>query len=144
MIYKIRPLDFSPKYEIVSCFIEVAGEILLLQRQDHKTEGGTWGVPAGKVEMNEDRIAAIVREVAEETDHRINVQQLTYINTVYVRYDAFDFVYHMFRVELSKKPEIRINTKEHQSYVWCTPELALKMPLIQDEDGCIKLVYKIN
>ena len=66
MIYKTKPDNFSPRFEIVSCFVESDGKILLLHRQYHKPQGNTWGVPAGKVDKDEDIFQAIAREIAEE------------------------------------------------------------------------------
>ena len=36
MLYKEQPKNFTPKFEVVSCFVEYKDEILLLLRQDHK------------------------------------------------------------------------------------------------------------
>jgi len=63
MIYKNQPIDFNSQFEVVSCFLEYNGKILLLQRQDDKVGGSTWGVPAGKIENNENTIQAILREI---------------------------------------------------------------------------------
>ena len=49
MIYGSKPKQFNPLFEVVSCFVEHNGEIILLHRQSQKPEGDTWGVPAGKV-----------------------------------------------------------------------------------------------
>ena len=66
MIYKERPKNFNPKFDVISCFVEYDGEILLLHRQDHKPEGNTWGVPAGKVDKGESLLEAMTREIQEE------------------------------------------------------------------------------
>ncbi|MEI6118972.1 MAG: hypothetical protein WCP92_07315 [bacterium] len=41
MLYKEKPADFNPKFEVVSCFVEYKNEILLLLRQDHKPQPNT-------------------------------------------------------------------------------------------------------
>ncbi len=51
MISRNKPENFTPKFEVVSCFVEYNDEILLLLRQDHKPEGNTYGVPAGKIDQ---------------------------------------------------------------------------------------------
>ena len=51
MLYKEKPENFTPKFEVVSCFVEYNNKILLLLRQDHKPEPNTYGVPAGKVDI---------------------------------------------------------------------------------------------
>ena len=49
MIYhESVPIDFNPAFEVVSCFVEHNGEILLLHRNNDKSEGGKWGTPGGR------------------------------------------------------------------------------------------------
>ena len=84
MIYKERPQNFNPKFEVVSCFVEYNGEILLLHRQDHKPEGNTWGVPAGKVDDGENLLESMVREIKEETGFLLPSSQLSYFEKVFV------------------------------------------------------------
>ena len=143
MMYQICPEGFKSKFEIVSCFIEHDGEILLLHRQSHKSEGNTWGLPAGKIHSGEDSQKAIIREIQEETGLDIPQSQVSYSTTVYVRYQAYDFVCHIFHTKLTERQQIRINQEEHKAFVWASPRSALKLPLIQDQDAGIKLYYKL-
>jgi 8-oxo-dGTP pyrophosphatase MutT (NUDIX family) len=144
MIYKSEPKNFSSKFDVVSCFVEVDGKILLLHRQDHKPQGNTWGVPAGKVDKDEDLFKAMVREMSEETGYTAVANELQYFDKLFVRYGDYDFIYHVFHLPLQEKPEIKIHPKEHKTHLWETPENALLMNLIQDEDTCIKMFYKIS
>ena len=140
-----EPLEnFSPRFDVVSCFVEHDNHILLLHRQDHKPQGNTWGVPAGKVEAGEDITTAIIREVEEELNLRLDPSKLVYHSKTYVRHDGYDFIYHMFVYTLDNKPEIVINEADHKTYLWARPANALKMNLIPDEDFCIKLVYNVD
>ena len=142
MIYLEKPQNFNPIFEIVSCFVESQNKILLLHRQDHKPGGNTWGVPAGKVEIDENKDDTIIREINEETGIILNKQQLDYFNQVYVKYDTYDFKYHIYSTKLNTLPEILIRNDEHKDYKWQQPKQALNMNLIQDLDNCIKLFYK--
>jgi len=143
MIFLEKPAGFSPKIEVVSCFIEVKGKILLLHRQNHRPQGNTWGVPAGKVEKGEELEGAIRRELLEEIGYSPLASSLSYFNKVFIKYPDFDFIYHMFRCALDAEPRIILAQEEHKDYAWKTPEQALKMNLIPDEDPCIRLLYKI-
>ena len=42
--------------DVVSVFIEHNGKILLLHRQDHKPQGNTWAMLAGKVDKSDDSL----------------------------------------------------------------------------------------
>ena len=53
MIHTDPPEHFAPRFEVVSCFVEHDGEILLLHRNEGKSEGGKWGMPGGKIEAGE-------------------------------------------------------------------------------------------
>jgi 8-oxo-dGTP pyrophosphatase MutT (NUDIX family) len=143
MIYKEKPQSFDPKFDVISCFVEYNGEILLLHRQDHKPEGNTWGVPAGKVDAGENILEAMTREIQEETGFVLPSQQLSYFGKVFVKYPTYDFVYHIYHTKLEQKQKVVINHAEHKDFKWISPENALNMSLIQDLDACIKLFYEL-
>lgn len=140
MISKDKPENFSPKFEVVSCFVEYNNEILLLCRQDHKPQGNTYGVPAGKIDTGETTIQAMQREGKEET--QIDLEGAIYIDKLFVRYPEYDFTYHMFHKKFDIQPQVTIHPNEHKAYIRKEPKEALKMNLIQDLDECIKLFYK--
>jgi mutator protein MutT len=144
MIYQDRPKVFAPKFKVVSCFVEYNGQILLLHRQDHKPQGNTWGVPAGKVDDGETIGQTMVREIQEETGFELPPAQLSYFGRVYVKYPDYDFIYHMFHAKLDHGQKVAINHQEHKAFKWITPVDALNMRLIQDLDACIKLFYFKN
>ncbi len=142
MLYKEQPKNFTPKFEVVSCFVEYKDEILLLLRQDHKPEGNTYGVPAGKVDAGETINQAMKREWWEET--QIDLNDAEYFDKLFVRYPDYDFIYHMYSKRFTERPEVKINPKEHKNYIRKTPQEALKMDLIRDLDECIKLFYDVK
>lgn len=141
MIFLERPTVFNPKFDVVSCFLEHDGRILLLHRQDYKPQGNTWSTPAGKIENGETYEEALAREMREELSLDITPAQLKRFREVYVRYDDYDFVYHMYHYPVSERPEIVINKNDHKAHLWTTPKEALGMTLIPDEDICINLFY---
>mgnify|MGYP000851689829 CR=1 FL=1 len=143
MIYKNLPSYFNPKFEVVSCYLENDGDILLLRRQDHKPEGNSWGLPAGKMDDGEDKVSAMVREIFEETGLLIDVKDLEYVDKIYVQYPEYHFIYHSFRLVLKSRPLIKISPNEHKEYVWLSPQAALELELIRDLDACIKDFYGV-
>lgn len=90
MIAEEKPDDFTPRFEVVSCFVEWQDKILLLHRQEHKPQPDTWGVPAGKLEGDEDSLQAMVRELREETGLNINKTDLEFLDRVFVSYPGYD------------------------------------------------------
>lgn len=141
MIYHESPENFNPRFDIVSCFCEHKGELLLLHRQDNKSEGDKWGVPAGKIDPGEVPLQAMQRELKEETGLSIQPERLTYLNKVFVRYPDYDFVYYMYLIQLESRRRVKIAPKEHKDYIWTSPTHALGMKLVQDLGATIRLQY---
>ncbi|MBI2032130.1 MAG: NUDIX hydrolase [Candidatus Levybacteria bacterium] len=140
MIHKIRPKNFTPVFEIVSCFFEFDNKILLLRRHKNKSQGGRWGVPAGKINAGENKIAALIREIQEETGNTVSQKDLIYFKSIYVKH-AYDFVYHMYHYKLPREVPIKISDYEHKEYKWVDPKKALNLKLVDDLDECIKMYY---
>ncbi|MFA6338916.1 MAG: NUDIX hydrolase [Candidatus Paceibacterota bacterium] len=145
MLSLTKPVRFSPVFQSVGCFLEADGEILLLHRKKTIRPGNdTWCAPGGKAKKGENEWVAIIRELQEETGFEADPVQINFFKVVYVRYPEYEFVYHMFHLELEQKPKIIIDPREHTEYVWVTPQEALSMTLIMDEDICIHLFYHIK
>ncbi len=143
MIQKHPPENFKEKFEVVSCFIEHDSKILLLHRQDHKPQGNTWGVPAGKIDKGEGALEAIMREIGEETGILAEPHQFKFFEKYYVRYPEYDFIYHIFHLPVEEKPSVNINPNEHKNVLWLTPQESLELDLIPDEDFCIQSFYGV-
>ncbi|MBI5140211.1 MAG: NUDIX domain-containing protein [Candidatus Vogelbacteria bacterium] len=142
MIFLARPESLKINFEAAGCFLEHAGEIVLLHRQDHKPQGNTWGTSGGRVEPMETPSDACIREVFEETG--IKIGEPTFFQVVYVNYPGkFTFAYPLFHYKLDVRPGIKIKPDEHKAFIWKSPTEAVMMDLIKDEDGCIKLFYGI-
>jgi 8-oxo-dGTP pyrophosphatase MutT (NUDIX family) len=143
MVYKNIPKKFNPRFEIVSCYMEHNGKILLLHRHDNKLEGNRWGVPAGKIDEGESELQAILREIKEETGQKIQSENLVYLTKVYVKYPEYHFIYHMFRTRLGRLPQVILSAREHKGYKWIEPKGALKLPLVKELGRCIRMSYEI-
>lgn len=141
MLHTKKPEAFKPKFEVVSCFVEYQNKILLLLRQDHKSEPNTYWVPAGKVSSWENINEAILREISEETG--LKLDDLNYFKKVYVQYPTYEFIYHIYHKKLKEQPQIKINPEEHKEYIWRSPQEALEENLIQELDTCIKIFYNL-
>jgi 8-oxo-dGTP diphosphatase len=133
-VFTQRPSPFQAKFEAVGCFLEYNDQVVLLKRQPHKIEGNTWGIPGGKIELNETPREAVIRETREETG--LNIDEENYLKAVgshYICLPKFNFVFHMFRFCFSERPEIKISDEEHVEAGWFTADEALEMPLITGE-----------
>lgn len=143
MISRTALENFNKKFDVVSVFIEHEGEILLVHRQDHKPQGNTWANVAGKVDVGEAPLSALVREIEEEVGLKVAENDCTYSEQFYVRYPGYDFVYHVYHLLLKERVVPILNLDEHKDHQWVTPQDALLLDLIQDEDFCIKQFYNL-
>ncbi|MCK4650968.1 NUDIX hydrolase [Candidatus Babeliales bacterium] len=142
IVYLTPPNNFFSKFEVASCFCEIGTKVLFLKRSLNKTCGGTWCLPAGKLENKETSLDASVRETYEETGIVLKKNSVYFLKTVYVRYPEFDFVYHIFKTVLNEFPKIiKLNFEEHKEYGFFTIKEALSLNLIPGEKECIKLIY---
>jgi 8-oxo-dGTP pyrophosphatase MutT (NUDIX family) len=102
----------------------------MTRRHRDKPQGETWGIPSGKLEVGEDPLTAVVREVAEEVGIVIDKRDVVDIGKLYVRHPEIDFVYHMFKARLTSLPDLLLALGETVDAEWLTVENALKLPLI--------------
>ena len=144
MIHKNKPKNFKSKFDCIGCVVENSGEILLLHRQDHKPQGNTWGIPSGKIDEGESLEETLEREVFEETGIKIGADDTKYHGGLYVRFDNYDFIYHLYHINIKFYPKIVISSSEHKNYKWVEPKKSLDMDLIEDLDGCLEIVYKLE
>lgn len=99
------------KIEVVAAIIVDNGCVLATQRGYGDFAGG-WEFPGGKVEEGETNEEALVREIREELDARIEVKDL--LVTVEYRYPAFHLVMHCYTSLL----ESDVTLLEHQDARW--------------------------
>lgn len=142
-VYDRRPADFAAKVEVAATYVNVSGKILLLQLADHKAEKGTWGVPAGKLEVHEKPPQAAKRELFEETGiHIESTDQFHSLGTLYIRKPELDYVYHLFGIELDTKPDLTLSN-EHCFYRWVLSEEAETLPLMNGAKEALDTYYRI-
>jgi 8-oxo-dGTP pyrophosphatase MutT (NUDIX family) len=95
-------------------------------------------MPGGTVEELE-LIDAVWRELGEETGIWINKRALHQLHTLFVAYDTHDFVFTLFRLDLTHQPPVTIKREEHSAFRWVAPNMALGMPLVRDQDEFLRL-----
>jgi 8-oxo-dGTP pyrophosphatase MutT (NUDIX family) len=82
------------------------------------------------------------REIGEETGIITTELGLLHVSEMYVRYPEFDFIFHVFKLNFTEKPQTRVSLREHKEHRWVTPCEALNLELMRDEDAVIEYFYK--
>lgn len=133
LTFPYPPPDFNPTLEVAACYCECQDHLLILKRHHQKSQGGTWGVPAGKLEAGETAEQALIRELLEELELSLKGKQLRYLGKLYIRHPRFDFIYHLFYTCFNDYPLLVLNLKEHTEYLWLSYHDVLAMPLMEGE-----------
>lgn len=89
------------------------GKILITQRNLQKDQGGLWEFPGGKIEPNETREDAIIREIKEELD--IDIKADNYLEEKVLNYPEKDI--NLIALKCSKING-KIKLLEHEDYRW--------------------------
>jgi 8-oxo-dGTP diphosphatase len=125
---------------IVGCFLEFDGKFLILLRHVHKPNGGTWGLPAGKVEPGESDEAAIIRELSEETGYQAKANELEHLGDFEFKEES-PYIFSTFRIKLKAKPKTILEDSSHQAVNWVDAKTCSQIPnLIHDLNDLLGLV----
>jgi 8-oxo-dGTP diphosphatase len=102
-------------HEVVAAIIQRDDEFLCLQRGPSKFDyiSHKYEFPGGKVEAGEAREEALIREIKEELELDIQVQE--HFLTVEHEYPDFKITMHSF---LCQAGEAQITLHEHIAYQW--------------------------
>lgn len=104
------------RIEVVAAVISRDGKYFATQRGYGEFKD-YWEFPGGKMEPGESREQALRREIMEELDTEIRVED--FLMTVDYDYPAFHLTMHCF---LCTVVSGRLELKEHESAMWLVPQ----------------------
>lgn len=128
-VYYTKPTDFEMHVEASGCYLWCNNRLLLLKRHHDKPQGGTWGVPGGKLEPQETPKEAVIREIHEEIGVDIS-QGVSYINTLYVALPHVSYGFHMYYKRYDTYPKLSLQLEENVEARWVECNEALMLPLV--------------
>ena len=123
--------------EVVAAVIIRDGLVLATQR-GYGPWKGWWEFPGGKIEAGECPKEALVREIWEELDAKIEVGDL--LETVEWDYPDFHLTMHCFLCSLVSES---VSLNEHSSAVWLTSELLDSVKWLPADEGLVWLLKKL-
>lgn len=141
-VYEKKPEGFSHSVEIAATYVNVGGKLLLLEIANRKSEGGSWGVPAGKIELDEAPLHGAKRELLEETGVDISLENsFQSLGQLYISKPNIDYIYHAFAVHLDRLPTVNLSN-EHTSYKWVSRQEAEVLPLMNGAKEALDFYYR--
>ena len=124
------------KVEVVAAVIKDGDKIFATQRGYGEFKDG-WEFPGGKIEHGETPQQALVREIKEELDTEIEVQEL--IDTVEYDYPTFHLTMHCFWARIK---EGNLILKEHEAAKWLTKDTLNTVDWLPADEGLVSELRK--
>lgn len=118
--------------KVVAAIIKEGNKILATQRGYGEFQGG-WEFPGGKIELGETKEEALIREIREELDTEVIVEEL--FDTVEYDYPNFHLSMDCFICSIR---EGNFVLKEHQEARWLTKETLDSVEWLPADQGLIE------
>lgn len=128
-VYHHKPAGFEVQVEVAGCFCLFEKKLLLLKRHESRPQGGTWNIPAGKMEKGEGPYETVLREVYEEAGIELG-PVVRPVGTLYIAIPNCNYAFHMFYQKFDSEPTIRLDESEQVKARWLTLDDALHLSLI--------------
>lgn len=103
--------------EVVAAVIEKDEKVFCCQKGNKGECAYKWEFPGGKIELGETHEEALIREIKEELDCLIKVNN--YLTTINHQYNTFHLTMHVYLCELIDKEPI---LSEHINSKWCSKD----------------------
>ncbi len=131
-----------PKIQSALCFIVSPQErFLIAKRAPTGFQPNRWGLIGGKIEVNESAVDALQREVKEEINLDVDLNNLESIGTYILHYKEMEAECLTYKLKVTHEFIPTLN-HEHQEYKWVTVEECYKKNDLMD--GLYILLEQMN
>lgn len=124
--------------EVVAAIIKKGDTILATQRGYGDLKDG-WEFPGGKIEPGEAYVAALIREIKEELDVDIVVNEHV-ITIDYKGYEKFDLTMHCYLCSLANDSNITL--VEHEAAKWLSKDSLYSVDWLPADIDAVDAIYK--
>ena len=100
--------------EVVAAVIVKENKVLCCKRGPGRDLEGYYEFPGGKIEINETKEEALIREIKEELNIDISID--SYITTIEHDYSSFHLIMYVYRCIIINGD---ISLNEHTDSIWC-------------------------
>ena len=124
--------------EVVAAIIKKGNTVLATQRGYGDLKDG-WEFPGGKIEPGEAHDVALIREIKEELEADINVQE--HIITIeYTGYEKCDLTMHCYLCSLVNDSNITL--VEHEAAKWLSKDTLYSVDWLPADIDAVDAIYK--
>lgn len=109
---------------------------VLIARRNYGSSKGMYGFPGGKVEKNETKEEALIREMKEELD--IDIHTIQYLSE---SEDQQEYPFHLtcFLCFSNQVPKMIV----HDDFIWTTPDHIYDHHFFKSDIGLVKSLKKV-
>jgi len=116
------------KIIVVGGLIYKKSQMLACRRSVHKDQSGLWEIPGGKVEMGESYTEALKRELKEELNLDVVVQNHIATSDVQIPKKSLRIVMYVYSCSIINREDDRsIVSTDHDDLKWIHPDEIFKM-----------------
>lgn len=127
-----KPKNAEMPLLVTAAIIYDGDRVLITRRPDDKRHPGSWEFPGGKVEPGESPEEALCREIREELDAEIKVEEI--FEVVFFRYDWGPVLILAYRCLLLTNTIHDIGVAEHR---WVHPKDLADFPILPADQPII-------
>jgi|SRR5690554_318239 len=135
---KCRKEDKMKKIEVVAAIFIKDNKVFCAQRANKGPLALKWEFPGGKIEKNESKEEALVREIKEELLTEIKVDK--YFMTVNHQYETFFITMHAFICNINSG---KLTLKEHVKSCWLDKNQLLTLDWAEADIPLVKKLIEI-
>jgi 8-oxo-dGTP diphosphatase len=130
-------------YEVVAAVIVYDNKILCMQRNKAKYDYTSYKFefPGGKVESGEENHKALERELKEEMDMNVTINESDYLLTIEHVYPDFAITMHTYLCKI-EKPDFVM--KEHISFKWFTVNELDKLDWAEADKPIVEFLKELS
>ena len=115
-------------------------QILMQERPKNKNFGGYWELPGGKIELYETPEIALLREIQEELNIKLDKNSLT--NFSFITHEYEDF-FILMPIYISRKWKGTIKANDEQTIMFCDEESLNNLKIIDADIPLIKPMIEL-
>lgn len=114
----------TPPQQIGTCAILVNTQgLILLGKRKNGYKAGFFGLPGGRVEINEPLIESAQREIEEETGIKVDTPK--YLGIIRENQDGYDFIHFVFTAQVGDAQPVLAEPNKCEGWKWFAHNKAL-------------------